>query len=177
MNNGFWVTLIPLACFFRADLTYWASTNAQPDLAALTGPPDGLADEVTWVTMAQLADFPVEDVAHSPELLEARIPDAIKALNGKQIVVDGFMYPLDSKEGKVTELILFRHFETCCFGGSPLPHDFIAVTMVDGNTAWAGYSFELVRTEGRLEVGVKTDELGNLESIYRLEGVKSTVVE
>ena len=172
-ERGFWATLIAIACFFLALLSYYATQ--QDRISEWVGPPPGLGD-VIWVTMAQLGDFPVEDVAHSKALLEERIPDTVKELSGKEIVVDGFMLPLTvGADGKVSEFYLFRHMESCCFGGSPLPTDFIHIFMDEGESAWAGHAYEFIRVQGDLDVGVETDQYDTVTSIYRLKASRAKV--
>jgi hypothetical protein len=46
-------------------------------------------------------------------------PKEIKALNGKKIIMDGFMFPIDFEKGKVRSFILSNGMFGCCFGDAP----------------------------------------------------------
>jgi hypothetical protein len=56
-------------------------------------------------------------------------PEAI-ALNGKKILVKGYIYPGNRQEG-ITRFLLVRDQGDCCFGGNPKITDRIQVTLTD----------------------------------------------
>jgi hypothetical protein len=89
-------------------------------------------------------------------------PKNIKALSGKEAVVAGFMYPLESGP-KIKTFCLLRNTQTCCYGGRPQYNQYILVEMKDA-VAFERSMPILVR--GVFYVDPKPDE----GYIYRLEG-------
>jgi len=55
------------------------------------------------------------------------IPPEIKAYDGKRAVVTGFILPLRTRRGVVTEFLLLRDQGTCCFGAQAQINHFIRV--------------------------------------------------
>jgi hypothetical protein len=55
-----------------------------------------------------LASFPVAPPPPhaAPNVLESQIPARIKAWDGRKVVVTGFMLPVTTRQGRVTELLL-----------------------------------------------------------------------
>lgn len=58
------------------------------------------------------------------------MPDWLRALNGKTIRLRGFMYPPSFPDG-ITQFLLARDNQICCFGRNPKPYDIVAVKMKD----------------------------------------------
>lgn len=59
----------------------------------------------------------------------APTPKQVKDLNGKKVLVTGFMLPVDFEEGKVTTFLLLKNQMGCCFGITPRMNEFIYVKM------------------------------------------------
>ena len=55
------------------------------------------------------------------------IPPLVKAYDGKRVTVTGFVLPLRTKRGLVTEFLLLRDQGTCCFGAQAQINHFIRV--------------------------------------------------
>jgi len=55
------------------------------------------------------------------------IPPQVKGYDGKQVTVTGFVLPLRTKRGLVTEFLLLRDQGTCCFGPQAKINHFIRV--------------------------------------------------
>ena len=55
------------------------------------------------------------------------IPPQVKGYDGKRITVTGFVLPLRTKRGLVTEFLLLRDQGTCCFGPQAQINHFIRV--------------------------------------------------
>lgn len=58
------------------------------------------------------------------------MPDWLRHLNGKTIRLRGFMYPPSFPDG-ITQFLLARDNQICCFGRNPKPYDIVAVKMKD----------------------------------------------
>ena len=124
----------------------------------------------------QLAGFPVtltNDLlfntnrpAWADQKISAMIPERIRAADGKEVNVDGFMIPLEFNGKKVRKFILAMNQNTCCFGGNPQIHEFIIVSV-----AGAGVNDEMdipLRVRGVLHVAVIRSQ-GKLSGIYQLD--------
>jgi hypothetical protein len=95
------------------------------------------------------------------------VPEAIRALDGRQVAIKGFMLPLTLEGGLVTELLLMRDQSMCCFGVIPRLNDWISVKMAKpGVKATLDQPVTLL---GTLHVG-EVYENGLLICIYRLDG-------
>ena len=97
--------------------------------------------------------------------VNAMIPDRLRAADGKNLSVDGYMIPLTYQWKKVTQFILAMNQNTCCFGGNPQVHEFIIVT-APGDGVADQMDIPL-RVTGVLQVGAFRHQ-GTLSGIYRL---------
>ena len=96
-----------------------------------------------------------------------QIPNGIKALNGKKVMVEGYMVPTDGEGSKVSNFILLQNTMSCCFGVPPPANGWIDAAMIeDRHTKY--YSDEIVQIYGTLEVGEVFDPEKGL-SIYRMQ--------
>ena len=60
------------------------------------------------------------------------IPPEIKAYDGKRVVVTGYVLPMRTRRGVVTEFLLLRDQGTCCFGAQAQINHFIRVNYPPG---------------------------------------------
>ena len=88
------------------------------------------------------------------------LPDSVTELDGKQVVVRGFMHN-ETSEGTHKFLLVG---DGCGCDGTPLVHHFVEVDLGDDVT---GYRPELLTVTGRLSVGELRDD-GYVVSVYRL---------
>lgn len=93
------------------------------------------------------------------------IPPAIKAYDGKRVMVNGYVLPLRTRRGVVTEFLLMRDQGTCCFGARAQINHFIRVSFPAGikpvdPVAWT--------VRGKLRVG-EVYVQGYLTGIYNLD--------
>ena len=97
------------------------------------------------------------------------IPNEARALDGKRIFIEGFMYPTEHDRG-ITRFILCRDNGDCCFGGSPPMSERILVELKDPlQTVFTGGLRHVAGTfhvTGALAVDVKKDVLYSLEADY-----------
>lgn len=131
------------------------------------------------VTFAALGNYPYE--VPDPDVIRQsddptkppveQIPDELKALNKKNIVLIGFMVPIDvDRKGRIKSFALTQNQMFCCFGVPPAMNEWVMVDMPEGKTA-EYYSDLPVAVYGTMQVGEEIDE-GYVISIYRMTGLE-----
>lgn len=121
-------------------------------------------DKPLSMTFAKLAfrywPQPKDKAARDP------FPATIKALNGKKVTIDGYMFPIDFEKGKVRSFLLSRGMFGCCYGDTPQISEVVKVSRSDGQLM----PFEaMARVTGTLEVGEEFDSEGYVDSLYRIK--------
>lgn len=120
---------------------------------------------------------------HSPDPWEtpdpalvskSRIPDDIKALNGKQIAISGFMMPLDQDPDGATEFVLNGNYDMCGFGGPVSINGWMMVKYIGKGKA--PYTHLPITVFGTLEVGEERRD-GRVVSLYRMKADAVTTPE
>jgi hypothetical protein len=128
-------------------------------------------DELGLVGFDRLAGYDYEgtaaELAAKGEKGASAIPAGIRALDGNEVAIKGFMLPLKVDGGLVTELLLMRDQSMCCFGVVPNLNDWVSVSMPSPGVK--AIMDQPVIIFGRLEVGEVFDH-GMLSSIYRMQG-------
>ncbi|MEZ6014486.1 MAG: DUF3299 domain-containing protein [Planctomycetota bacterium] len=98
-------------------------------------------------------------------------PTSIRALDGKDVALLGYMIPIEWDDAEVLEFMLVRDLLACCFGGAPQPDEWVQVRMEKGKGAHY-YPFLPVITHGRFEIDGMTDAAGYAVGCYRMTGTK-----
>ena len=95
-------------------------------------------------------------------------PD-IAALDGQRIFLKGFMYPTRRTKG-ITEFVMAKDNDQCCFGGNPQPTDMIYVKL---KSPKGGIDFtpSMVSVAGTFHAGVPNRTSEGLTPVYELEAV------
>jgi hypothetical protein len=145
---------------------------AGPSLAALDGPLENVSGYAR-VHYSQLAGFkfrpPPQPVAPGqplPEVL-AQVPAGIRRLDGKKVVLTGYMLPLKLENGLATEFFFLSSPTLCCYGVVPEVNEWMLVKMrKEGLPAVQDVPLFLA---GRLRVKARWEE-GYLVGIYELDG-------
>jgi hypothetical protein len=101
--------------------------------------------------------------------LEKQIPPAIKALDGKDVMIRGFMVPVKDVQGRATEFLIVRDQPTCCYSGMTTITEFISVKVPSPGVA--SIMDQPITVQGKLHVGAVL-ESGYVMGIYRLDGEK-----
>jgi hypothetical protein len=125
------------------------------------------------IAFSQLAGFPftapTEPLAPGtppPDLL-AQVPASVRRLDGKKVVLSGFMLPTKMENGFATEFFFLSSSQLCCFGVTPSANEWMIVKMKkEGLPAVQDVPMSLA---GRLRVRAQWTD-GFLTSIYELEG-------
>lgn len=131
-----------------------------------------ISDYIT-VGFDQLAGFsfktpelqPTGTGTPSPDVL-AQVPAGVRDLDGRKVIITGFMLPLKIEKGVTTEFLLLNSQQMCCFGVALAPNAWIEVKMPRGVPAVQDVPTAFC---GRLHVKANWEN-GWLSSIYQLEG-------
>ena len=116
-------------------------------------------DRFKRVSFETLAGFEYKDKS------DQGVPEKIRAMNGKDISVRGFMFPLESDGERLTTFMLVKDQASCCFGGIPKVNHWIYVQMVGDKKADYVDSVP-VTVYGKLSIGTTTvEEMKGLYSV------------
>jgi hypothetical protein len=97
------------------------------------------------------------------------IPADIRSLDGKKVVIRGFMLPLKVEVEKATEFLLMRNQGACCFGTMPKMTELVSViTKGKGVEPILDQPVSII---GTLHVGTLRDN-GYVVGLYRMDGEK-----
>ncbi len=165
-----------------------AAPDVKPGAAAQTHPkpkaPE-LVDGVWHTSFLYLGDFdPGVDALASDSTLAQHtasttkpvdhergargIPDAVRALDGKKVTIEGFMIPLRFEKGRVRTFFLSRYMMSCCFGLVPKANEVISVEMTGDAGAYYDAYMPFVVT-GTLSIVEAEENPEFLRSIFRLQ--------
>ncbi len=98
-----------------------------------------------------------------------QIPPQVMGLDGKNVIVSGYMLPTKVEKGLVKEFLLVSSPMLCCYGQTPQVNEFVVVKM-----SGAGVKAVMdtpVQFYGKLVVKEMYEE-GFLTNIYSLDGEK-----
>lgn len=90
-------------------------------------------EEAIRITFDDIDLLKVLNVNPVPLDIEQHLPAWLSGLNGKRIVLRGWMYP-PNQESDIPAFMFVRDNEICCFGRKPLVYDKLAVTLREGLT-------------------------------------------
>ena len=131
------------------------------------------------VGFQQLAGFPFEvtrdmadgalDAAASSRATQSKIPEPVRALDGRLVAIRGFLIPLKMDEGLAVEFLLMRDQNLCCFGTVPKVNEWILVHATGRGVK--PVMDQPITVMGRLQVG-ELRENGYLTGIYRIDAEK-----
>jgi hypothetical protein len=156
-----------------------ARTNL-PSVSAVPMP-DAHFDGYSEIAFSTLASF---DFTLSKEIADgtalplqaddpagAQIPANIRQLNGKKVVIQGFLLPVRMDEGLAVEFLLMRNQSMCCYGVPPKINEWITVRM--SGKGVKPVMDQPIAVAGTLHVG-PARENGFLTGIYSIDGEKVT---
>jgi hypothetical protein len=116
-------------------------------------------------------DAPNDKVTNDAAIaqVEKQIPAAIKMLDGKNVLIRGFMVPVKDTQGHSTEFLIVRDQPTCCYSGMTTITEFISVKVPGPGVD--SILDQPVTVQGKLRVGAVI-ESGYVLGVYRLDGEK-----
>jgi len=99
--------------------------------------------------------------------LTTPVPENIKALDRKEVAVQGFMLPLKGDEGRIQEFILLKNQMMCCFGKPPNVNEWVHVRMTGKGIK--PLMDQVITIYGTLHVG-SYNENRQMLGLYQLDG-------
>jgi len=124
----------------RNDVPVVVAPPAAPAAAAPATPVPAVpaapaaSDKFESTSFDELAGFACAAYA-SDAKAKYEIPAKVLALNGKRIVIDGYMMPLQYEAGGARKFLLMRFKFGCCYAVAPKINEWIEVTMEGGSVA------------------------------------------
>jgi hypothetical protein len=96
-----------------------------------------------------------------------QIPQSVQSLDGRKVLIQGFLLPVKMDEGLAVEFLLMRNQSMCCYGVPPKINEWITVQMTAKGVK--PVMDQPIAVTGTLHVG-PTQENGFLTGIYSLDG-------
>jgi len=158
-----WLVVVPVLGMMLG-LVAWRDIAARPDV--LTGRPLAIAAIVisalalvgglVHLTLAYNAELPAGFVRLDYATLQPLrgdpqnvAPDTATALDGRDVLLKGYMYPGKQQRG-IVQFLLVRDQGDCCFGGNPKITDRVLVTLAEPKGI--DFSPRLTKIAGRFAV-------------------------
>jgi hypothetical protein len=101
--------------------------------------------------------------------VEKQIPASIRALEGKNVLVRGFMVPVKEAQGRTSEFLIVRDQPTCCYSGMTTITEFVSVKVPGAGVE--SILDQPVTVLGKLHVAAML-EGGYVLGVYRMDGEK-----
>ena len=137
-----------------------AAVVAQPVSAPVAAAVPGRINEITFDNLK----LPIEK---GQPFTPAVLPEGVKTLQQQRIRIRGYMLPSFQQKG-LTQFVLVRDNQECCFGPGAALHDCVVVRMVAGRTA--DFSIRPVAVTGLFRVEELRGPGGGHLAIYALDG-------
>ena len=117
-------------------------------------------------------DFDILGAWDFDETRDDPFPELVMALQGKKVLMRGFMLP-DVDFEHITKFHLVRSLWGCCFGAPPRMNELIRVTTPDEEGM--DYDYNPLEVVGTLEIVFEMED-GILEDLYRLRAESIRVI-
>lgn len=116
------------------------------------------------------SQFDVDAVEETPQekidFVYKQVPEDIKKLNGLNIEIKGYAFPMNLVKGGATEIVLMSVIPSCCFGDNLKLNDIIYVETATNNLKIKENQF--LRIKGKLTVEMKQTEDKSMDFLYWL---------
>ncbi len=169
----------PIAVASNAATSPFTNSLSAAEMATLLARPDVSEDGFLRPGFDKLSAFKYDvhevysetNSGRAPLRSDDVIPPQIKAYDGQRVVITGYVLPLRTRRGVVTEFLLLRDQGTCCFGARAQINHFIRVNFPAGIKPGEPVPWKV---RGTLRVG-ETYVQGYLTGLFQLEA--ETAVE
>jgi hypothetical protein len=139
---------------------------AVPPTAAAPATPEAQPPAAGQVREISFDDIKL-DMEKGAPFTRDLLPKRVTALEGQAIRIRGYILPSFQQTG-LTQFVLVRDNQECCFGPGAALHDCIVVRMQPGRSA--DFSIRPVAVTGRFQVSELRGPDGNHLAIYALAG-------
>ena len=102
---------------------------------------------------------------------EYNLPERIRELDGQEVAIVGYQIPLEWEGTTVPEFMLVGDLLGCCFGGAPMPDEWINVKMKGKGAEYFPYIPVIVT--GTLRVEGIEDEAGYAAGCYHIDATST----
>lgn len=133
-----------------------AVTGRRLALAALAASGASLVGGLAYLTTVYAAELPEGFARLNYAMLQplpgdpaTAVPDSAREMNGRDVLLKGYMYP-GSRQRGITEFLLCRDQGDCCFGGTPKITDRVLVRLSD--PGGIDFTQGLVKIAGRFRI-------------------------
>jgi hypothetical protein len=156
------LTSIAIGCGSPADAPSRPTQTAAPGQQATPGPPASLValQEITF------DDIKLEMQKGEP-FARDRLTARVTALERQRVRIRGYILPSFQQSG-LTQFVLVRDNQECCFGPGAALHDCVVVRMRPGRSA--EFSIRPVAVEGTFRIDELRGPDGRHLAIYALDG-------
>jgi len=153
-----------------------AGAAALPNVLTPAQAKDLTAKDYPTTSFAVLRTFPYDDAHPSTgPTPEAKIPAEVRALNGKNVSIRGYMVPVDFESEGITHFVLVPFTDLCCFGVMTGPNEWVDVEMTAKKkvpfSAW-----DQILVFGKLDVKEVVHQ-GAVESIYKMQAESISILK
>jgi hypothetical protein len=119
---------------------------------------------VAVVNLKALGRFPFDE--QSGKVTD--VPRDFRALDGKKVALQGFMFTTNSAGPEVSNCQLVWNVQKCCFGGPPLVQERVFLEAPQDRKIYRYDMYTLVNVTGTLHVKVDKNSQGTVTSVYTM---------
>ena len=142
------------------------ATDPQPTPGSATAAPAAATSAAAAIREITFDDIKLEMQKGEP-FTRDRLTPRVAELERQRVRVRGYILPSFQQSG-LTQFVLVRDNQECCFGPGAALHDCVVVRMQPGRTA--EFSIRPVAVEGRFRVEELRGPDGKHLAIYALDG-------
>jgi hypothetical protein len=159
----------PTEAVATADPTPATPVAATPVATTPAAAPPVVAKKKQTAAGLQDIDFDTIklDLQKDEKFDPSKLTPAVKDLDGEKIRIRGYLLPSFQQTG-ITQFVLVRDNQECCFGPGAALHDCILVEMLPGKST--DYTVRPVAVEGKFSLIEFKDPDGVVRAIYHLDG-------
>jgi hypothetical protein len=142
------------------------TTDPQPTPGSATAAPAAATSAAAAIREITFDDIKLEMQKGEP-FTRDRLTPRVAELERQRVRIRGYILPSFQQSG-LTQFVLVRDNQECCFGPGAALHDCVVVRMQPGRTA--DFSIRPVAVEGRFRVEELRGPDGKHLAIYALDG-------
>jgi len=131
--------------------------------AAISGGVKNVGNGMKAVDLKSLGNFPFDDKVSTIN----DIPQKWRDLDGQKVILEGFMFPINSASDDMHTFQFVYNIQKCCFGGPPRVQERVYVVVPGGTVPY--YAGEMVRCTGTLHVALEKNEVNTTIAVYKMD--------